>query len=130
MQQVRVDQHAEHAEGLVILDEPHAAHVGGEVVDDRGFFAGLLAGFLFLQVELQVLDAAEFLIPLIKRFDVDGPDVCVPWRSRSATRWPPINPPAPHTTIFWSFMSLHSMQHFNSKKHFYPFTFGPNGMGV
>ena len=33
LQQVGVDQHRQHAERLVVLDEAHPAHVGGEVVD-------------------------------------------------------------------------------------------------
>ena len=40
MQHVRVDQHRQHAQGLVVLDEAHAAHVGGQVVDRAGASGG------------------------------------------------------------------------------------------
>ncbi len=33
LKQVRVDQHAQHAQRIVIFDEAHAAHIGGQVVD-------------------------------------------------------------------------------------------------
>ena len=46
MQQVGVDQHAEHAERFVVLDEAHAAHVGGQVVDDGSALEGAVAGVL------------------------------------------------------------------------------------
>ena len=51
LQQVRVDQHREHAQGLVVLDEAHAAHVGGQVVDVGGALGGALAVFRQVQVE-------------------------------------------------------------------------------
>ena len=84
---------------LVVLDEAHAAHVGGEVVDDVCAAQRGLAVLLLLQIEAEVLRLGEALIPLVKRFDVDGADVRDPCRTRSATRWPPMNPPAPHTTM-------------------------------
>ncbi len=76
-QQVGVDQDAEHAEGFVVFDETHAAHVGGEVVDDGGVFERGLAIFEAAEIELQVLDFGEALIPLFDGFDIDGSDVGV-----------------------------------------------------
>ena len=40
-QHVGIGQHAEHAEGLVVMDESHASHVGCELKDDVGIFDGL-----------------------------------------------------------------------------------------
>ncbi len=75
--EVRVDQHAEHAEGAVVFDEAHAAHVGGEVIDDFGALERFIASGFFLEIELEVFDVGEFLIPLVEGFDVDGADVGV-----------------------------------------------------
>ena len=72
-----VDQHREHAEGFVVFDEAHAAHVGGEVVDFAHSVAGTLASFAELEIGLDVFDVVEDLIPLVERFDVDAADVLV-----------------------------------------------------
>ena len=40
LEHVGVDEDREHAEGFVVFDEAHAAHVGGEIVD----FADAVAG--------------------------------------------------------------------------------------
>ncbi len=70
-----VDEHREHAGGLVVLDEAHAAHVGGEVEDlldavDRG-----PAGAELAQVEDEVLGAGVHLVPLAERLDVGRADL-------------------------------------------------------
>ena len=49
----------QHAEGFVVFDEAHAAHVGGELEDDVGACGGLAAVVLVLQVEREVLDVVE-----------------------------------------------------------------------
>jgi hypothetical protein len=41
---VRIDQHREHAEAFVQLDETHAAHIGREIVDYVAILDRLLAG--------------------------------------------------------------------------------------
>ena len=64
----------EHAVGLVVLDEAHAAHVGGQVVDPIGAIGGLDTGFFVLEVEGEVLGLGEALIPLPLRLFVDGAD--------------------------------------------------------
>ena len=96
---MRVDQHRQHAQGRVVLDEAHAAHVGGEVVDDHGVARRSFAGVLVLQIQLQILRLGKTLVPLVEGLDIDGADRRWPCRRRSATRWPPMKPPPPHTTI-------------------------------
>jgi hypothetical protein len=72
LQQVSVDQHRQHAEGLIIFDEPHAAHVGGEVVDVVHAATSFVASFPFLEVGDDVLGFVEHLIPLVNRLHVDA----------------------------------------------------------
>ena len=71
---VGVDEDAEHAEAFVQLDEAHAAHVGGEIVDPVGAVGSLDAGFFILEVEGEVLGFGEALIPLPLGLFVDGAD--------------------------------------------------------
>ncbi len=75
--EVRVDQHAEHAETAVIFDEPHAAHVGSQVVNSLRVLERFVAGVLLLQVELEILRLGESLIPLAEWLDIDGADIFV-----------------------------------------------------
>ena len=72
LQQVRVDQHGEHAQSFVVFDEAHAAHVGGEVVDIADAAARFLAFVAEIEIGLDVLDVVEHLVPLVERFDVDA----------------------------------------------------------
>ena len=74
-EQVRVDEHAQHAQGLVVLNKPHATHVRGVIVQDRAVLHGLPARALFLKIHPQVLDVGESLVPMAERFDVHGPQV-------------------------------------------------------
>ena len=46
LQHVRIDQDRQHAQCLVVLDETHTAHVGGEVVDVAGVGERRCAGLL------------------------------------------------------------------------------------
>ena len=71
-QHVRVGQNREHAQCLIVLDETHAAHVRGKLVDGVDARRSPETVFLILQIEREVLDAARGLIPLIKRLDVHG----------------------------------------------------------
>ena len=80
-EQVGVDEHAQHAERLVLLDKTHAAHVGGEIVDDGCAVHRAFARGLVLQVEHEVLHAVEALIPALERLYVhtaDGADALPP----------------------------------------------------
>ena len=59
MEQVRVDQHREHAQRLVVLDEPHPAHVGREVVHGVGVRDRARTGIGRGEVEHDVLCVGE-----------------------------------------------------------------------
>ena len=48
LEHVGVDQNGEHAERFVVLDEAHATHVGGEVIDFVGAFGGDFTIWLFV----------------------------------------------------------------------------------
>lgn len=74
---MRIDAHAEHAKGLVLLDEPHPAHVGGEVVHLIGTLQGAVATFFLPQVEGPVVRLRKLLEPLVGRLDVDGAHLVV-----------------------------------------------------
>ena len=60
-----------------MFDEAHAAHIRGEVVDFVRALGGNLAVFLEIQIELQILDVREALVPLAGRLSVHGADVLV-----------------------------------------------------
>ncbi len=74
---MHVDAHAEHAEGLVVLDEAHPAHVGGEVVDLIGALQGAVAVVFLAQVEGSVVRLGKLLEPLVGGLDVDGAHLVV-----------------------------------------------------
>ena len=74
---MRVDQHREHAERAVVLDESHAAHVGREIVDNGGATQSSFASLLLLQVQLQIFHTGKTLIPVIERFDIYCTDFLV-----------------------------------------------------
>ena len=78
LEQVRVDEHREHAQGLVVLDEAHAAHVGREVEDRVGALDGGVAVALEVEIEDEVLDVGEPLVPTGLGFAVDGADAGEP----------------------------------------------------
>ena len=59
-----VDQDGQHAVRLVGLDEAHAAHVGGQVVDPARAGADALTGLGIAQVGHDVLHAVDELVPL------------------------------------------------------------------
>jgi hypothetical protein len=50
-----VDKHREHTQRFVVLDESHAAHVGGEIIDVRDASRDPVAGFGELQIGDRVL---------------------------------------------------------------------------
>ena len=77
LQHVRIDQHGQHAQRLVVLDEAHAAHVGGQVVNLHGALGGRLAVFLEIQIEGEILDVVEALVPFVERLDVHRANVAV-----------------------------------------------------
>ena len=61
--------------GPVRLDEPHPAHVAGEVVDVRDAADGLPARLERAEVGDAVVDPGKHLVPLVERLDVDGAKV-------------------------------------------------------
>ena len=69
------NQHREHAERLVGLDEPHAPHIGRQVVDDVHAHGRAAAVVLFQQVGGTVLYIIEALIPVFERDPVHGTNV-------------------------------------------------------
>jgi glycosyltransferase involved in cell wall biosynthesis len=70
-----VDQDTEHTQGFVILNEPHPSHVCSKVVNELNPRNRLLAGWLVSQVETEVFDVGELLVPFIERFDVNSPNM-------------------------------------------------------
>jgi len=74
-QQMRVDAHAEHTQGLVVLDEAHPAHVGSEVVDLIDVLQSAVAILLFAQVERAVVRLRKLLKPAVRGLDVDRTDL-------------------------------------------------------
>lgn len=71
---MRVDEHAQHAKSFVELNEAHATHVGGEVVNPISSIGCLDACILFLEIERQVVGFGEALIPLPLGFFIDRTD--------------------------------------------------------
>ena len=63
---MRVDQHREHAACLVRLDEPHSAHIGGQVVDGVGARDGLVARIGAPEIEHDVLGIVGELVPVLE----------------------------------------------------------------
>src|SRR5690606_42151741 len=74
-EQVRLDQHAQHAGGLVALDEADAAHVGGQVEDAVRALDCPPAGVAVGQGEDGGPGRRVDLVPRVERLDVDGPHV-------------------------------------------------------
>jgi hypothetical protein len=67
---VGIDQDAEHAQGFIVFDEAHAAHVRRQVKDG----GGTMEGVELLQVRSHVLHTLVYLVPLTAWLDVDRPD--------------------------------------------------------
>ncbi len=73
-----VDQHREHAQRLVVLDESHTAHVGRQVVHGLRTGERLITGVTQGKIELPVLDSIESLMPLLEWLDIDRHHVRAP----------------------------------------------------
>jgi hypothetical protein len=71
---VGVGEDAQHAEGFVVFDEAHAAHVGSELEDDVSACRGFEAAVLVLKVKGEAFDVSGDLVPLVEGLDVDGAD--------------------------------------------------------
>ena len=72
---VGVDENAAQAFDAKALDETHAAHVGGEVIDFHRSCATAMAVGLTAYVEAEILHAGNVDIPLVKRLLVHRADV-------------------------------------------------------
>jgi hypothetical protein len=72
LEHVRIDEDGQHAQGFVLLDETHSAHVGREIVDLGRAACRDFAVLFQVEVETEIFDVVEALIPLVKRFYVDG----------------------------------------------------------
>ena len=81
-QEMGVDQHREHAERLVVLDEAHAAHIGRQVVDLGRAVHGLHAGVAIAQIEASIVGLGEHLVPLVVGLEVDRADVAMAARKQ------------------------------------------------
>ena len=68
---VGVDQNAQHAQRLVVLDETHAAHVGRQIVNNINAADRVFACRFLAQIQVPILNIREKLIPLIQRFYID-----------------------------------------------------------
>ena len=79
---------AEHAEGLVCLDEAHASHVGREIVDQLALFERLLARFLFLKIKLPVFNVSKLLEPFPEGLHVDGANMTMSLPSKVGHQMP------------------------------------------
>jgi hypothetical protein len=69
---VRADQDRKHATGLVVLDKTHPAHVSRKIVHLCRARAGRVAVALLAQIELEVLNVVETLIPVAEGLDIHG----------------------------------------------------------
>ena len=100
MQQMRVDEHAQHAERLVVFDESHPAHVGGEIVDRSPLRRRPGRKPLSPANRAAYSRRREKLVPFVETASHRPQRTSAPWRNKSATRCPPMKPPAPQTTNF------------------------------
>ena len=73
-QHVRVNQHAQHAEPLVPLDEAHATHVRRQIINPVAAVYRLDAGRLLFQIQHQIFRFGKPLIPLPQRLFVRRAD--------------------------------------------------------
>jgi hypothetical protein len=77
LDEVRVDEHGQHAERLVVLDEAHPAHVRGEVVHLVCTLNRLTARFPQPQIDLAIVGLREALEPEVERLAVHCPHFVV-----------------------------------------------------
>jgi hypothetical protein len=79
---VGVAEHAQHAEGLVVLDEPHASHVGRELVDIARIATDGAAdpkvAYIAISRPGEILSRWKHLMPVFERLDIDRPHVACP----------------------------------------------------
>src|SRR5271165_2166085 len=81
-----VNQHREHTKSFVLLDESHAAHVGGEIVDITGALGRCFAVLLFIQIQREILNVSVSLVPMRQRLDIDGANTFVALRPQGSNK--------------------------------------------
>jgi hypothetical protein len=72
-QHVGINQHAQHAQSLVVFDKTHSTHVGGEAVDQGNVPDCALARILATKIQLQVFGLWKKLIPFLEWLYVHCP---------------------------------------------------------
>src|SRR6516164_638140 len=77
-----VDQDGEHAKSLIVLDEPHASHVRGEIVNLVRAFGDDFAISFEVEIQRNVFDVVEMSIPVLQRLVVDGTNRLAPLPQR------------------------------------------------
>src|SRR5208283_3193539 len=77
-----VDQHRKHAKGFVFLDEAHAAHVGGQIVNITRALGGSLTILLVVEIQREIFNVPESLVPMIERLDVNSANTLVALRAQ------------------------------------------------
>src|SRR5215469_2869192 len=68
---MRVDEHAQHAERFIVLDETHPAHVGREIVNKIDIRHSALAALTVAQIELQTFGLGKHLKPFLERLHIN-----------------------------------------------------------
>src|SRR5579863_1481834 len=71
---MRIDENGEHAKGFVLFNEPHAAHVGSEIVNLLDPLTNSVARRLILQISDNVFRLRGAIKPVFEPFPVDSPD--------------------------------------------------------
>src|SRR3954468_21988758 len=81
---MRVDQHAQHAERLIILNKSHSPHVGRQIVDLADSLTCRVTFVAQLQVGNDILYVVEHLVPLFQRFYIHAADSSVTFIAQSS----------------------------------------------
>ena len=71
---MRVDQHAQHAQGLIVLNESHSAHVCGEHIHVLHAFARSAGRLETREIGDDIFHSIVDLIPFLQRLAVNAAD--------------------------------------------------------
>jgi len=94
---VGVDQHAQHAQRLVVLDKTDATHVGGQLIDAGRARGRGQAVLPVLQVQHKIFHPVGHLVPLRQRLDVHSANHIHALRDQVLDQMSADKPPAPQT---------------------------------
>jgi hypothetical protein len=78
LQHLRIDEYRKHAQCFIVFDETHTAHIRGEIVNGICPACRNFAVFAEVQIEREIFDIIEPLIPVFQPLDVDCSDILVP----------------------------------------------------